>query len=513
MFRSPKFLTLLLVLIFILIFIRTAWVGDDGYITLRTVDNFVHGYGLRWNIDERVQSYTHPLWLFLLVPVYALTKQAYFTALFVSFVCSLMVLLLIRYKTKAPIFPLAILLLSKAFIDYSAAGLENSAAHLLIVIFWICLLRWEQDPGEPKGIFPLSLTAALLVLNRLDAVLFVAPVLAVLLYKNANIKTFVRFICGLLPLIAWESFSLFYYGFLFPNTYYAKLNTGIPHVKLIMQGFVYFLDSLQRDPLTLMIIFAGILITFWRSDKAYEKQLAGGNLIYLGYVLWIGGDFMSGRFLTVPLLLSALLLTRNIYDLSYNQKMSVGVAILALGLFASPPNFSFNLNQPPFTEHDLKTGINDERAFYYPVSGLMLYRTGRSVPFTDEGWGERGIALRDKGVKVSIQKNVGFVGYFAGANVYIIDQYALCDPLLARLPVTHPDDWRIGHYERDVPKGYQATLRTGQNQIQDPSLAAYYDKLSLIIRGPLLSRSRLQAIWEINIGKYDHFLREYLYGN
>ena len=229
--------------------------------------------------------YIHPLWLILLIPVYALTKQAYFTVLFVSFVCSLAALLLIRYKTEAPIFPLAILLLSKAFMDYSASGLENPATHLLLVIFWLGLLHWERNADEQKDIYPLSLIGALLVLNRLDTILFLIPVFAFLLYKIANTKTWLRFAYGLAPLVVWEAFSLFYYGFLFPNTYYAKLNTDIPHAQLIEQGLVYFVDSLQRDPLTLTIIFAGILIAFWRSNKSYEKLLALGNLIYLSYIL------------------------------------------------------------------------------------------------------------------------------------------------------------------------------------------------------------------------------------
>ncbi|MDP7573157.1 MAG: hypothetical protein QF391_16270, partial [Myxococcota bacterium] len=43
--------------------IAQAWVSDDAFITFRVIDNFVHGYGLRWNVDERVEVYTHPLWL------------------------------------------------------------------------------------------------------------------------------------------------------------------------------------------------------------------------------------------------------------------------------------------------------------------------------------------------------------------------------------------------------------------------------------------------------------------
>ena len=78
----------LALLIFTLLFLRTAWVGDDVYITLRTVDNFVNGHGPTWNVAERVQSYTHPLWMFLLTAIYLPTRDAYFAALFASFLAS-----------------------------------------------------------------------------------------------------------------------------------------------------------------------------------------------------------------------------------------------------------------------------------------------------------------------------------------------------------------------------------------------------------------------------------------
>ena len=46
--------------------VKDAWLSDDSFITLRTIDNVWHGYGLRWNPIERVQTYTHPLWMLLL---------------------------------------------------------------------------------------------------------------------------------------------------------------------------------------------------------------------------------------------------------------------------------------------------------------------------------------------------------------------------------------------------------------------------------------------------------------
>src|SRR5579863_7902587 len=64
--RNGKTILVFALVFFFFVLIKNAWLSDDGYITLRTVSNFVHGYGLTWNIDERVQTYTHPLWMFLL---------------------------------------------------------------------------------------------------------------------------------------------------------------------------------------------------------------------------------------------------------------------------------------------------------------------------------------------------------------------------------------------------------------------------------------------------------------
>jgi arabinofuranosyltransferase len=520
MFRK-LFLGLAL-LAFAFIFLRTAWVGDDVYITLRTVDNFVNGYGLTWNVAERVQSYTHPLWMFLLTALYLPTRDAYLTALFASFLASLATFWLVARNRSFAALGVLTLLLSKAFTDYSASGLENPLTHLLLALFFIAFIEKESST------FRLALLAALIALNRQDAILFVLPVLAYTLVvpslrapqgrSNPLVRggtasagehpltvTVRQLFLGFLPLLLWELFSLFYYGFPFPNTYYAKLGSGIPTSELIPQGFVYFLDSFQRDPLTLTVIAAALLLSLWRGGTR-ERLLALGSLLYLAYVLSIGGDFMSGRFLTAPLLISILLLMRLLTNLAPTWKYAAIGAVVLLGLFASPPTFLIDLNQPRFTEHDLQTGINDERAYYYPISGLLNYRPGRDIPFSGEGWVEHGKALRESGKSVVDEKNVGYIGYFAGPRVFIVDRYALCDPLLARLPTQWSSGWRIGHYERTLPEGYLQTLRTGVNQIADSNLAAYYDALALVTRGPLFSRARLVAIWKFNTGQFDHLL-------
>jgi len=566
MTRSAKILLGLALLVFAFLLVRTAWVGDDVYITLRSVDNFVNGYGLRWNAAERVQSFTHPLWMFLFVTVYAPTRDAYLTALLVSCAASLLTFWLVARRDGFAWLGVAILLFSKAFVDYSASGLENPATHLLLILFFIWFIEKrsaKSSRSTPVGpdfalgtkplqsletlesdLLKLSFLAALLALNRLDAILFVLPALFYLLIspslrgadalsgaersrrarRRSNphageeiasrrslamtaLKRLALATLGFLPLLLWEVFSLFYYGFPFPNTYYAKLGAGIPQAKLFAQGLVYFADSFTRDPLTLIVIFAGIGLALWRGQTR-ERLLALGNLLYLVYVLSIGGDFMSGRFFTASLVVSALLLVRLLRDLTPRWKYAAVGAVVILGLFAQPPNFILDMNQPRFTEHDLLTGINDERAYYYPISGLMNYQPGKEIPFSSEGWVEHGKSLRANGKSVVDEKNVGFIGYFAGPAVHIVDLYALCDPLLARRPASSPGKWRIGHYEREVPEGYLQTLRTGVNQIRDPNLAAYYDQLALIVRGPLFSRARLIAIWQMNTGQFEHLLAE-----
>src|SRR5260370_12408946 len=55
----------LTLILFFFVVLKNAWLGDDSYITFRTVDNIIHGYGLTWNTDEPFQPFTHPLSIFL----------------------------------------------------------------------------------------------------------------------------------------------------------------------------------------------------------------------------------------------------------------------------------------------------------------------------------------------------------------------------------------------------------------------------------------------------------------
>ena len=99
--RFPRSILIgLLILVFALILLRTAWVGDDAYIAFRTVDNLVNGYGLTWNVDERVQAFTCPLWVILLSGFYALTGDIYYTSLLLSLAVTLAALWLLSFRVS-----------------------------------------------------------------------------------------------------------------------------------------------------------------------------------------------------------------------------------------------------------------------------------------------------------------------------------------------------------------------------------------------------------------------------
>ena len=111
-----------------LLLVRTAWMSDDAYITFRTVDNFLHGFGLRWNVLNRVQAYTHPLWMFVVAGATALTGELYYTVTFLSIALSIGAVVLCAFGASSlpmEVLTISALGVSKSFVDFSTSGLEN----------------------------------------------------------------------------------------------------------------------------------------------------------------------------------------------------------------------------------------------------------------------------------------------------------------------------------------------------------------------------------------------------
>ena len=516
--KGPRWLTVGGFALLTISLVRTAWLSDDSYITFRTADNLVHGFGPVWNTGERVQAFTHPLWLGVFTPIYAITGEPYYTALALCAlltIAAVLVLWRLAARDQRPMLvAFAALLSSKAFVDFSTSGLENALSHLLLVTF--LFLWWNEPPGE-RRIRRLAFVAALCLLNRTDLALLVAPPLLHEIWRHGERASLRAAALGMLPFLAWECFSAFYYGSLVPNTAYAKLNLGFPLSDLIARGEDYFLRTLLTDPVTVpVIVLAPLAIprTRWRVDW----PLVVGPALVAIYILRIGGDFMMGRFFTAPLVWSVGILAASpLLATGRTATMSAATCIL-LGLLApwepallSGYGYSRVNNivhgvpgQEPLdgTRYISVNNVMDERRYYYESSGLLKGRRGQQRP--DSALVDDGIALRKGTERVVIRDGIGFTGYFAGPNVHIVDTYALSDPLLARLPAQ--PGTRTGHYRRDVPAGYIESLVSGRNQIEDHNLWLFYDRLRLVVSGPLWSGERLRAVAGLLLRRYDYLL-------
>lgn len=494
----------------LVILIRTAWLSDDAFITLRTIDNWVNGYGLTWNPIERVQTYSHPLWMFLLSLFYVFIRHEYFIPIFLSLLISIITIYIFLTRASKDLFVVVIgwyiLMLSKSFVDFSSSGLENPATHLILLLFVLTYLKLDKNAiSDNRRIFSLAFLSGLGMLNRVDLGLFFIPPIIYMLIRHWNLKKIKPLLLGLLPIILWELFSVYYYGFLFPNTAYAKLNVGIPRSDLVSQGGMYFLNSFLWDPITLIAIIVSLLTAF--AHKNWKIMfLTFGVALYLTYILVIGGDFMSGRFFSGALLVSILILLNFLEGTSQQHRIILSSLFLFIGLI-SPRSIVTEFIGRENIMYDDATGITDERVYYASATGLSTL--DRRLDLPRGPWVDEGKSYRLTKPTVVEVGAVGMVGYYAGPDVYIYDRIALGDPLLGRLPIRNKS-WRIGHFKRPDVDGHFETLETQNNQIADQDLATYYDKLLIITRGDLMSFERLKEIWKMNTGKYDYLINNYL---
>ncbi|HEX5660139.1 MAG TPA: hypothetical protein VFX59_23250 [Polyangiales bacterium] len=494
----PKWLALGAVTVLLGLVLRSSWVTEDAYITLRTVDNWVNGHGLTWNIDERVQAYTHPSWMFLLSAAYYVTREAFTTTILLGFLTTAAAALTVVHFARSAghaVAAVVLLTLSRGFIEFSTGGLENPLSHLLIITF-IGLYTMRVAP-----LWQLALTAAVLAMTRIDAMIVVLPALLHASYLDLRTRSWKETLrslaLGFAPFAAWEAFSLFYYGFPFPNTAYAKLNTGLPRNEVIKQGLVYWISNLAWDaPLHVVALFGVATALFQRRRR--DVFIALGLLGYELYVINIGGDFMYGRFFTIPFFTGACLIA--ISELPLEDPLRAGAVVLPFAFFFLQP-LALEVMPLPGTNN----GVADERSFYRDDASLVLSTRTRNMP--SHIWTGIGRDLKARNEKVFSFDNIGFLGFAAGPGVHIFDQLALADPLLARLPMRYSPHWRVGHYHRVVPDGYRETVQAGgQCKMVDLKLCEYYAHLREVISGPLFSWSRFKTIAAFNLGLYEKLI-------
>lgn len=310
---------LLVGLFSIAIFLKNAWVAEDAFILLRSVDQFLHGNGFRWNPHERTQVYTSPLWYLLVIASTAFCKTLYLNLISLSLLLHAALLavmaLVLRHAWR---WSAAVLLLtvSQAFFDFTASGLEYPLVYLLLATFTLLYLR-EQHVTDRHW---LALCGGLALITRHDLLFVLTPMLLHLAWVYCRALTgrqlFALACLFAGPLTCWTLFSLLYYGFPFPNTAYAKLAIpGLPQTDRLKRGLIYLEVSLKVDPVTPFVI--GIAMLKGLTDRnTTGRFVAAGLVLAFAYITSIGADYMIGRFYAPLYMVAvALLVTRSWRDL------------------------------------------------------------------------------------------------------------------------------------------------------------------------------------------------------
>lgn len=471
----------LTVLVVVAVAARVGWVCDDAYITFRTIDHWQLGYGPVWNVDERVQTYTHPLWMLLLAGSSLVTGELYFTAIAVGLVLTTVSLVaLLRLPGAAATWPVLFAAASsKAWCEFATSGLENALGYAIIAAAISTLAAPRLTPRRQVGG---AWLLGLAPLVRPDLALVVAPPAALLLAHPVGRRRVL--LAGLLPGVIWTIAATVYYGSPLPNTALAKLGHA-PLSQNLGQGLAYVRNSLTLDP---VLLPSWALGATWALVRARQQPIiaafAAGSVLYVTYVVAIGGDFMSGRFFTIPLVVGLAGLV------SSGRRAVGGVAVLAVAVSLANPSGPFRTGTDFHEPNWDDAGIADERGWYFPHLGLApLLRERRDPP-------KPGRTRRPGEGRVRMGKAIGMDAYMAGPGVHLVDAYALCDPLLARIP-SDETRGRPGHWIRPVPRGYLETLQTGRNQLADPEVAALWSDVVLATRAPVWTAGRAGAIWRL----------------
>lgn len=503
-------ITLLGASVFVAVVLLRAWQGDDAFITWRTASHLLQGRGLSFNVGQRVQAFTSPLWLLVGTLCGALFDEFYFSVLVVSallaYATAARLLWVLRGQLLAQGVLVLTLLASPTAVDFSTSGLETPALMLLSASLGLAV--FSQRMGQ------IVLCFCLLFFCRPDAALLALFPLLWTFRQPLQRARLARFAAlGLLPIFVWEAFSLFYFGSLVPNTALAKLNSEVPRWEMLALGLHYAVDFARHEPWPAALVLAAALTGLVHRGSS-GKVLAGSLLLHLAYVVWVGGDFMRGRFFVAPFWLSLAWLVALCGSAPLRaRRRATLAALVAAALSLLLPWAPVRRLAPDGLEALGRSGgVIWERAYYARETSLLSVM-GRLAEKE-----QRGFVLYEKARPCAelplgkgrfvLSMEVGYCGFMGGPKLTVLDAAALTDPFLSRVPFVPSSSWRVGHLVRQNLRHY-AEVRAGRRAFLDAGVAEAYGDVNLVTRGPLFSLGRVRAIFRLLAGVHAPAFRRY----
>ncbi len=297
------------------------YTSDDSYISYRYAEHLAAGAGVVWNRGEHVEGYTNFLWVVTLAAFHKAGADIVPTGRWLGFALGLAAIAgtYVLARTLADGRPGQIagfmaaflLVASGPFATWSTAGLETSLFAVLLLCGVLAHIREQRG-----NTLPLSgaLWALLMMTHPSGAVPFAVSVA----FKCGEAAMRVRlagdegpiarrrelrrlavwlapFAAFYVPYFAWRYVT---YGWLFPNTYYAKVGSGLSQYA---RGLFYTNRFTEQYALWILLaapvaLLAGV--NEWRRN-AYVLAIVSAAIVY---VVAVGGDGLLGFRFFAPVL-------------------------------------------------------------------------------------------------------------------------------------------------------------------------------------------------------------------
>jgi len=463
-----------------ILLLRTAWLSDEAFLTLRSVEHAASGFGVRWNIADRVQVYDHPLWLIVLLAGRLVSADAYYTTLGISIAASLTaVWIVIRRATADLTIVVAVTAaaLSPLFLTYSTSGLESPLVHVLVAAFMAAALA-----GRSAG--TLASLAGLLILTHWATVFLVAPVLAPLLVSSIRQARRVIALSGL-PTLAWLLGAWWYYGTIGSSLQVANRAAGRAWGDRAVAGWAFLRETTQFDPLLVAVSLIGLYLGVVMRGTA--ARIALGSGLAIGWAVLSGGSDMIGRHLTASFVVGAGLVVRYLAGASPWAGMAALAGVLTYAVMSPVSTLTADAS---YGQSLASVGqMQDPRAAHYQATGLLLQSRPHRAPNHPDI--DHARASMVPGGSLVVGRVPGMVGLAAGPDVYVVDRQGRTDALLARLPPAPGPRWSW-RADRRMPEAYVEGLLDGTPV--EPALEQLTRDIREVTRGSLLSPSRLTAL-------------------
>ncbi|XOB61318.1 hypothetical protein ACMC56_11975 [Campylobacterota bacterium DY0563] len=282
-----------------------SFASDDAFITYRYAENLFLGNGIVFNLQDRVEGYSNFLYLLLMsLGFFFTTKYIYIYSVLIN-TLFLFATLYIFYKLiksqfndKFALLSIALLGLNPAIWANVNTGLETIFTLFIFVSFWYVL----KNPPNQK-LFWLFLLSFVSILLRVDG--FILPIIVVIyLFLASEKKLAIKlFVFILFVMAVYTLFRIVYYDDFIANTYYAKASGDI--LKRVSSGLLFLYEESFFNGFAFYFLFIFYFI-FKNLKESFQKLISFELVfcvIWLLYIIYIGGDIYQERFLLVFLVL------------------------------------------------------------------------------------------------------------------------------------------------------------------------------------------------------------------